>query len=165
MACSTDPGSDGLCQHVLQPSGKLFFLIKNTVCFHAYTPRVTGRRGNSCRALRCWQWGACQSLAAPGRGTLVAGSRNSAAPAAASREAAVTAVRGADQPSELLQPWAGCSLLSRAEERSWSILNSEVGRAFIAASAPLRGHCSNGATVLFSSAWADWREAASDVPE
>lgn len=143
---------------------KLFFLIRNTGCFHAYTLGVTGRRGNSCRVLRCWQWGACHSLAAPCHGTLVAGSRNSAAPAAASREAAVAVVRRADQPSELLQTRTGCSLLSRAEEKSWSMLNSDVGRVFIAASAPLGGDCSNGVTVFFSSTWADWREAASDVP-
>jgi len=93
VAYSTNPGSDGLCQHVLQPSGKPLFLIKNTGCFHACALRVMERRGNSCRVLRCWWWGAwCRAL--------VAGSRNWAVPVAASGEAAL---RGAVQWGELLQ--------------------------------------------------------------
>lgn len=156
VACSTDPGSHGLCQHVLQPSGKLLILIKRTACFHGCTLESESW-GEERTAVECWWRGACQLPAAFCHRAVVAGRRNSAVPVAAGG-------RMEEQPGRwLLQQWAGCSFLSRA--KSWSMLTSNVGRAFISSPAPLRGDCSIGARVLFFSAVGDWQEAASAVPE
>lgn len=154
-------GAMGYASRYSRPLASWCFSLRIQAAFLLIPWESWGKEGT---AVECWGAGDgdpanSQLLSAR---ALVARSRNSAVPVPASREAAV---RGAIRPRELLQLWAGCSLLIRAEGRSWSMLNSDVDRAFIASPTSLRGNCSNGATVLFSSTLADWQEAASAVPE